>query len=203
MPAADRGFSIRRQDRTLVFRTALFSAERGSVLHSGIYNREMASILVSFAVAGLVAVILSRAYGTMPALSAVFLTVFVAGFLLLRWFVFRERYLEAVFDAEGRTVTVGLHGGVKDRPETIPFGKIERLLIRKKEIGIENPDGVAFVEKISAQHGTVIPGFGEEKVFYVLELSLSEGGSRTLFAGSRAEDALAAYDEIRGFSGLP
>ncbi|MDA8078008.1 MAG: hypothetical protein M0Z79_03610 [Nitrospiraceae bacterium] len=203
MPAGDRGFSIRRQDQTLIFRTAYFSAERGSVLHSGIYNREMASILVSFAAAGLIYMVLARSYGTTPALSAVFLAVFAAGFLLLRRFVFRERSLEAVFDAAGRTVTVRLHGTMKGRPEVIPFGKIERLLIQKKEFGIVNPDGVAFVEKISAQHGTVIPGFGQEKVFYVVELVLSDGGPHTLFAGSHVEDALAAYDEIRGFSGLP
>ncbi|MBI3592450.1 MAG: hypothetical protein HY099_03050, partial [Nitrospirae bacterium] len=40
-------YQIEIKDNVLVFRTTSFKAEKGSVLHSGIYNRELASSLAA------------------------------------------------------------------------------------------------------------------------------------------------------------
>ena len=193
------GYSITRRDDVLVLATGSFEAERGSVLHSGIYNREFASALTSFGLAGLVYLVLGLRYGKTLLTHAVVFVVFVAGFLLLRSLVFRDRLLEAEFDRRTREVRLSRTSGPRRRTEVIPMGRVERLRIDKREIGVENPDAVAFVEKISAQHGTVIPGFGEEAVFYSLQLVLTDGSIRTLYAGRGPEEALRVHEAVSGF----
>lgn len=64
---------------------------------------------------------------------------------------------------------------------------------------MENPDAVDFVQRISAMHGTAIPGFGEEKVSFLLKLILDDSTERVIYDDSNMEDVLSAYDEIREY----
>ena len=192
-------FSLERDDARLVFMTARFAPDRGSVLHSGIYNREFSSVLAAFALAGLVYFLLVLNFGKQGFFYAVFMVLFVAAFPLFRRYVFRERYLEALFDRGAAVAEIRTRGIRRKVLERIPFERIAGLRIETTKSGIANPDGVEFVEKISAQHGTVIPGFGEEKTFYSLILKFSGGRERTLFADRSMQDVLFVYDELKGF----
>lgn len=203
MQDAVRGYQSYVEADRMVFRTERFRAAKGSVLHSGIYNREFASALTAFGTAGIVYLVLVLRCGKTLLTHAVVLAVFVAGFILLRLFVFRERYLKAEFDRGAATVRITETRLLGDRTELIPMGGVERLRIDRTEVGVENPDGADFVKRISAQHGTFIPGFGEEEVFFALQLVLRDGTTRTLYAGDSMEDSMAAYEGIRGFLGLP
>jgi len=198
MSDAEKGYAIQRNDRGLVFRTTSFSAERGSVLHSGIYNREFASALAAFGAAGLVYLAIGLRYGKTLLVHAVVFAVFVSGFLLLRRLVFKERSLSAEFDRSAGLVRLRVTGLARVREDVVPLRLVQRLRIDRKEIGVENPDGTDLVRRISAQHGTVIPGFGEEQVFFVVRLVLTDGTARDLHAARKEAEALEVYEELRG-----
>lgn len=184
----------------LVFRTDRFMSGAGSMLHEGIYSREFASSLAAAAVGGLVSIAAAKSVG-MTALFFVFISVVVIFFPLLRTFVFRERSLEVVIDRSKGTAEIIRTGPVGDEREVIGFGGIDRLIIEAERNTADNPDAVEFVRKISAQHGTVIPGFGEEKTVYLLKLRLGDGGERLIFASEVMGEAVSVYDSMTGFIG--
>jgi hypothetical protein len=195
-------YSLSKDATTLVFRTTSFRADKGSVLHSGIYNREFSSVLASFASAGLAYFSLVRSFGKEPFFYPVFLFLFIVTFPLFRKFVFRERFLETVFDRSGAKATISLSWIRKNILESLPLTKITGIRIDTKKTEVVNRDGVEFVEKISAMHGTVIPGFGEETVFYSLKLRLADGTDRTIFADRDMRVVLSVHDEMKEFLNL-
>jgi hypothetical protein len=195
----DHGFSLDKDTTRLLFRTASFAPDRGSVLHSGIYNREFSSVLASFALAGLAYFLLVLNFGREVFFYAVFMVLFIAAFPLFRKYVFRERYLEALFDLAAAVAEIRLCGIRTRVLERMPLGRIAGIRIETTKSEVLNRDGAEFVQKISAQHGTVIPGFGEEKTFYSLILKYAGGGERTLFACRSMQDVILVYDEIKEF----
>lgn len=192
-------FSLSKNESRLVFRTANYSADKGSVLHSGIYNREFSSWLASFTFAGIAYFFLVMSFGKEVVFYAISLVLFIGTFPLFRTYVFREQFLETVFDREEAKAVVIRHGIRKKVLETIPLSDITGLWIDTQKTEIVNRDGVEFVQKISAQHHTVIPGFGEEKTFYSLKLKRAEKTDRTIFAESSMQDVISVYDEIKEF----
>ena len=90
-------------------------------------------------------------------------------------------------------------GITKRMRDSIPMRDIDNVLIEQKRSEIENPDAVEFVEKISSQHGMAIPGFGEEKTFFLLTLKLRDGTDRLIFADSDMQDVMRAHHEIKEF----
>ncbi|GAB4483359.1 MAG: hypothetical protein OHK006_04090 [Thermodesulfovibrionales bacterium] len=101
-----QGYTITEEDGGLVFRTQRFAADRGSVLHSGIYSRELASMLASFGLAaGLALLLFLGGRKTMAAYALVVLAL-VGSFPLFLRFVFREQYLETVFSAAAGTAEI-------------------------------------------------------------------------------------------------
>ena len=192
-------YRIEKKDGTLIFRTAHFTAERGSVLHRGIYSQEFASALSSLAIAGLAYMVVALNVKKGILANLVFLVVFVSGFLLLKRFVFRERFMEAVFDRTAGKTEISMVGITKKRTDSIPMKDIDNVLIAQKRSQIENPDAVEFVEKIASQHGMAIPGFGEEKIFFLLTLKLRDGTDRLIFADSDMQDVMRAHHEIKEF----
>lgn len=192
-------YSLAQDASRLIFRTTRFVADTGSVLHSGIYNREFSSVLASCALAGIAYFLLVMNYGKETVFYAVFLLLFIGTFPLFRTYVFKERSCETVFDRTAATVEIR-HAGIGSKVLlNKPLESIRGIWIDTKKTEVVNRDGVAFVEKISAQHGTVIPGFGEEKTFYTLKLRFTDGTEQTIFADSSVQDVIAAHDEIKGF----
>lgn len=200
--AGNNDYSIRYAGGTLVFRTTSFSADTASVLHTGIYNREFASVLASMALAGLVYTLLVVNYGRSLVAYAAFILLLVGGFVVFREFIFEARYLEAVFDKDGEVVIIAVGGLRKKTKDRIPLKSVTGVMLEKKKSEIENPDGVKFVEKISLQHGVVIPGFGEARISYLLKLNLSDGSDRLIYVAGEMKDALDAHEAIKGFLGL-
>ena len=184
---------------SLTFRTRYFDAGTGSVLHSGIYNREFSSMLASVAAAGLTYMALVNRGGSGWPAFAGLLGVALITFPLFRRYVFREQYLRTVFDKTQGRVSVfreGLYGRVV---EDFPLAEIGNVLIETKRTVVENTDGVEFVKKISLQHHTAIPGFGEENALYLLTLKLAGGRDLIIFAGESMEDAISAHAVIKKF----
>jgi hypothetical protein len=192
-------YSLSKNKSRLVFRTANFIADQGSVLHSSVYNREFSSWLASFTFAGIAYFFLVMSFGKEIVFHAVFMVLFIGTFPLFRKYVFREQFLETVINrAEARTVIIR-HGIRKKVLESIPTADITGLWIDTKKWEVVNRDGVEFVQKISAQHNAAIPGFGDEKIFYSLKLRSADGTDRTIFAERSMQDVIAVYDEIKEF----
>ncbi len=197
--AGDKGYSITKSDRLLTIRTARFSADTGSVLHSGIYNREFASVLASLAVAGFVYVVVVMNFKKTLVPHIAFVVIFVACFPFFRRFIFKERYMETVFDCSKAKAEIYVAGLMRRKTASIPLRDIVNVMIEPRKKEIENPDGVQFVEKISLQHGMAIPGFGEERLFFLLKLMLADGTDRVIYADVNMQDVIEAHGEIKDF----
>ncbi len=199
MAADKKRYETKRTVALLLFRTGHFSSERESVLHKGIYNKEFASALSSLAVAGLVYAALAIEHKRAILPHVVFAVIFIGGYPLFRMFVFKDRYLEALFDLSRGLAEISISGLTGKKKESLPLSAVKGVLIESRKIGVENPDAVEFVEKISAQHGTVIPGFGREKTFFELKLILADGSDRMIYADTQMQDVLDAHEEIKEF----
>lgn len=197
----EKGYEIETAGDRLVLRTPTFRAERGSVLHSGIYSRELAASLAGGALLFVVFVALILSGVRITALYVVpAVGLFVASFYVLRKAVFYEESLEAVFDRAAGAVTVTVRR-FPQRRESYPVSDVKG--IRKEHIVItpENPEGVEFVEKIALQHGTVIPGFGEVKEFHTVELEMADGRRVRIFSSRAEAEAAGVRDRIMEFMG--
>ena len=196
---ANRNYTIIIEEDKLIFATPTFRADPDSVLHSGIYNREFSSALSSAAIAGIVYMLVAFNTGNTIVRSLVFLLIFAGGFPFFRKFVFKEGLMEVVFNTAAGEAKIYTSWITKRLKETISVKNIKDISIESRKHEVENPDAVRFVQQISLQHGTVIPGFGEEKVLFLLKLHLSDGSERTIYADSNMQDVIAAHDEIKVF----
>lgn len=195
----NRNYIVRKEENKLIFATPAYRADPDSVLHSGIYNREFSSVLASAAAAGIVYVIVAMNTGNTLVRSLAFLLVFTGGFPFFRKFVFKESLLEVVFNTAAGEAKIYTSWITKRLKETIPVKNIHDISIESRKHEVENPDAVRFVKQISLQHGTVIPGFGEEKALFLLKLHLSDGSERIIYTDNTMQDVLSAYDEIKEF----
>jgi hypothetical protein len=192
-------YSLSKNESRLAFRTTNFIADQGSVLHSGVYNREFSSWLASFTFAGIAYFFLVMSFGKEIVFYATFMVLFIGTFPLFRKYVFREQFLETVIDRAEAKIIIIRHGIRKKVLETIPMANIKGIWIDTQKTEIVNRDGVEFVQKISAQHNAAIPGFDEETIFYSLKLRRADGTNRTIFAESSMQDVISVYDEIKEY----
>lgn len=181
-------YSIQVTQEELIFRTAHFIAERGSVLHSDIYNRELTSVLASMVTAGCAYVLLYSGLEKSLAAYIVSAVIFVCAFPLFRTYIFKGRYIEVIFSRRAEIAVILVAGLMNRKREILPLKNITGISVETKKADIENPDGVAFVEKISAQHGMSIPGFGEETLFFLMKLKLSDNSERLIYADTSPEN---------------
>jgi len=192
-------YIICKEEDRLIFTTPAYKVGPDSVLHSGIYNREFSSMLASAAVAGIIYVIAAMNSRNTLINSMVFVLFFAAGILFFRKFIFRESLMKVVFDAGSGEAKVYTTWITERLRETIAIDRIREIRIERIRHEVENPDAVQFIEKISAQHGTVIPGFGREKVLFLLKLFLDDGSERTIYSDDSMEDVISAHDTIKKF----
>ncbi len=175
-------YKLHIQPEGLIFKTSTFIAEKGSVLHSGIYNRELTSSMA----AGATLVGLGLIFADSIRLSLYFwgylLTAFVALFLAFRYLVFRDPLLVLEVDKKAGQVTVTTKRGLCKRAQTFPLTDLIGIDMGYSVSEPQNPDGVKVVEGIALQHFTVIPGFGQPTEFYTLRLLKTNGEGVVIFA---------------------
>jgi hypothetical protein len=178
-----KGYSLEENDNILVFTTASFRAEKSSVLHSGIYNYEFSSILSASFVCGIVYVLAAVKYRVSLDLLLVIVVLFITVFVLFRRFVFRDKSLKVVFDRSERSLKIYRPFIIGCRSEELSFEDIASVEVGSKSIALENLDAVRFVQKISLQHGSEVPGLGDEEEFVTLSLKLRDATERLIYAG--------------------
>lgn len=197
--SVERPYLLEMKNEDLVFRTQRFGAGRGSVLHSGIFNREFSAMLASTAAAGILLLALSLAGKRAVLHYLLVAAVLIGSFPLFRSFVFRERFLEATFSGRSGMTEIVVSGIVRRRVASLPRGSLRDLVVETERTKSGDADAVAFVERIAAQHGTVIPGFGKEQVRYRLMLTPMEGEGFLILADPSMEDVISAYEGIRSY----
>jgi hypothetical protein len=128
------------------------------------------------------------------------IAVFTVLFMALRKFVFYEEYLEACIDRAAGDIKLKVHRPFGDK-RRYDLAKLGEVATKRVEIEPQNPDGADFVVKIAAQHGTLMPGFGEKKVFYTVELAFEGRDRYTLYSSQDEVEAAELALRLRNFIG--
>jgi hypothetical protein len=198
----NKRYHINKQDDTLIFTTTSYKAEKTSVLHKGIYTKEFSSMLFASAT-GMFAYFIIRLISNETGLIHYIITIliFIVTFVGANSFIFNEKHLRVVFDRTNKTVTIIRYGIIRKNIEEIPFGNIESIKVGSRRFTPENIDGIRFVEKISLQHGSAIPGLGDEEEFVTLSLKLTDGSERIIYAGKIEDEPEIPLKEIKNFLG--
>ncbi len=192
-------YQIEIEKNMLVLKTMSFKAEKGSVLHSGIYNRELAASLTAGAIVLAIGFFLASRYrlGILHFIAS--LVIFILLFLFFRAYVYRKQVLEVVLDKKTSTVSFFLKNIIKRLKASYPLSEFSGFRQNHIAISPENPDGIQIVEKIALQHGTVIPGFGETVEFYTVELGFKNGVNEMIFSSKYKSKADDVVKKIKDF----
>ncbi len=192
-------YKLEINDDSLLFETASFKAERGSILHSGIYNRELASSLAASACITLLGFFFAGRVKP-DALSFVSaLSIFLALFLAFRTFLFRDVLLGVIVDKGAGAVKITVKNLLGTRGTTFPLTALEDIRQDYTTIAPENPDGVRLVEMISLQHGTVIPGFGKTLEFYTVGMEFKGGKSFIIYSSNEPSRVEHIHKSFKDF----
>lgn len=191
-------YQIEMKENVLVLKTNSFKVEPGSFLHSGIFNRELAS---SLAAGGIVS-LLGFFFAVYSKIKIVhFLTailLFAALFVILRLSIFREPILETVFDKNRKVITLSLKNAIGSKAQSFPLNELSGIRLNHVAVQPENVDGIKVVEKIALQHGTVIPGFGKIQNIFTVQLDIGDK-KRTVFSTGERQAAEAVITELKGY----
>ncbi|MBF0459359.1 MAG: hypothetical protein HQK99_15825 [Nitrospirae bacterium] len=191
-------YTLELISRSLIFRTTAFKALKGSVLHSGVYNREMASTFVAAGAAFsyFAAIALS---GHMKYIHYAVTAVLFAVFYPLSWlYIFRKPALAVFLDNDNDIAAIAIKGTLYKKRILKTLTQLKEITLRHVEIEAGNPDGVAFVEKIALQHGTVIPGFGAAQHVYTVELVFDDVSIAVYCSGDK-DKAIAVVSGFKNY----
>ncbi len=193
-------YHIKIDKNRLVFTTAFFRAEIESVLHKGVYTSEFSSMLTAslagaFTFLAIKSIVKETGFITI----LIIILVFISAFLGSRKFVFCDRVMRVVIDKCDKSVTIYHPGLFRNNPEKIPMQMIQGIYPGSRKFTPDNPDGIRFVEKISLQHGSYMPGLGEEREFITLSFKLSDNTERLIYAVRIEEEPDIPLKEIEQF----
>lgn len=198
-------YQLKTEDNKLIFRTSSFRAEKTSVLHSGVYTKEFSSMLFASAISILVYMISSVINSRSLIMRLIIVAlIFVAAFIGAHKFIFKDSFLEAEFNRTDNSVNIVRSGLIARKVEKIPFAAIKSIELGSRKFIPENMDGIDFVQKISAQHGSAIPGLSKTEEFVTLSLKLTDASERIIFAARHDDktygDTKALLNEIHNFT---
>ena len=197
---SNKGYEMKIMDHILEFTTPNYKAEKTSVLHSGVYTREFSSMLFASAICLTGFVILNRVETISLLLKTLFLIIlFIASFLGSRFFLFHEKKLIARFDKDRGILTLKIPRLIGHHHEEILFDNIEDIVIDTKRFEPTNIDGIRFVERISAQHGSAVPGLDQVEEFITLKLRLRDGSERIIYSAKIDIEPELPLKEIKDF----
>jgi hypothetical protein len=196
----DRNYKMTIKNDRLFFTTSSFTAEKGSVLHKGVYTKEFSSMLFASAVCIFAYLLI---YYTVSRIIYIHLLIiiflFVVSFLVSRAYLFRERVLELLIDKPNKNVRMSRSGILGKKPEDIHLDAILTVEVGSRTFTPENIDGIKFVQKISLQHGSEVPGLGDAEEFITLSLKLKDGTERIFYVGRIEDEPELPLNDIKNF----
>jgi hypothetical protein len=178
----EKPYSLIIEGDRLIFTTSFYRADKGSVLHKEIYNYELASMMTGIIICGALYVIIAFNFEVMIIHYIALVLLFMLLFILLRRSVFREKYLTLIVDRGSDTASLSTPGFFGEKKEEIRLSGIDDIEVGSVSVFPEDRDAARFVEKISRQHGSVVPGLADEAEFVTLSLRLNDGTERLIYA---------------------
>ncbi|MBF0328242.1 MAG: hypothetical protein HQL10_03730 [Nitrospirae bacterium] len=180
-------YSLASDGAVIRFSTTHFTAEKGSILHSGIYNKEMTASLAAGAVIFVLGFIFADKIKITFSSFFAFIGSFAALFLFFRTVALKDRLLTAEFDSFKKSLQITVKSVFGEKQRSYNFSDISVVVKNTLSLVPENPDGVQMVEKIALQHHTVIPGFGQASEFHTVSLALKSGEELMIFSSKNQE----------------
>jgi len=180
-------YFLKKESDKIVLKTTSFKAEKGSILHTDVFNQELAASFLAVACA--LAIIFFVAHTEWKIIHYIIaLLIFIILFPIFRLYLFRDSYIVTTIDKKNGLVTINLNRPILSKTITKPLKSLKDIKITLKKLKVENIDGIAIVEKIALQHGTVGTDFGKEEEFYNLVLEF-EDEAITIFTTHTKEKA--------------
>lgn len=195
-------YDLRTENNRLIFSTRSFRAEKSSVLHSGVYTNEFASMLAASAMAVVAYVAADSAEGVKHVRYLWTMITFIVSFVVSRIFIFRDRNLKVEFNRDSKTVEIIRPSLFFKKTETIPFSDIKAVAVGNRKFTPVNVDGIRFVQKISLQHGSAMPELSQEEEYITIALKLMNGSERIIYAGRIEHEPELPVNEIKRFIGM-
>jgi len=161
-------YTLKREEGKLIFITSSYRDEKGSILHEYIDNHEFASMMSAMIICGVAYVIIASNYDLHILHYISLILLFVLFFILLRRYVFKERFLKVVLDGNSGSAGIKTPLIFGERSEEIPLSDVDSVEIGSRKILPVDKDAEKFVEKIATQHGSVVPGLADEIEFVTL-----------------------------------
>lgn len=180
--------------------TYLYRAEKGSLLHSALMNREASSLIVASFFTGLLFAYYAMHFTVGRFQFIAFIILFGLLFIFLRMSVFKEKPLEVVFSPT--QVIIKYPSFIIKRVEIFGLNRVKSISIQKRILTIENPEGAEIVKKIALQHGTVVPDLTEPVELHLVELQLYDGTARVIYADRDKKRVNQLITELLRFAGF-
>lgn len=191
-------YELQIKDNLLTFSTSSFKAEKGSVLHSGIYNREMSASLAAGACLIAAGFFFALRYELTAYYFLISLIAFIGLFICFRTFLFKEPFLKIEIDKSVGDVKVSVSSFLKTKKAEYKLADISDVRVYTQVFEPQNVDGIKVVEHVALQHGTVIPGFGETKALYTVEFIFKDSTLGVYVSGDET-DAGEVAGKIKKF----
>lgn len=175
---AEGDFELLITSDSLVFRTASYRAERGSILSRAIFTPELASMMAALVAALLTFAALGGKGGAIQSAMALF--AFAVWFIVFRTVVFgKGKRLELRLDRQKNSAVLRVPFR---RQRVFGLDAISDVQGGAVDITPENPEGIKLVEKIALHHGTVLPDFDTPLRLYTVGLHMKDGGRIDIYA---------------------
>ena len=191
-------YELKIKNNIFTFSTSSFKAEKGSVLHSGIYNREMSATLAAGACIVAAGFFFALRYDLTVYHFLISLIVFIGLFISFRTFLFKEPLLRMAIDKSRGDITVSVNGFPRAKKAAYRIADISDVRVNTQVFEPQNVDGIKIVEHIALQHGTVIPGFGEIKRLHTVEFVFKDSTLGVYVSGDET-DAGEVAGKIKKF----
>lgn len=197
----NKPFQIDIRGDVLDLKTSSFKVEKGSVLHTDIFNRELAAMLSAGVIVTVVGIFAVMNFKVTAVHFVLAFILFGASFFILRTYIFNEPVLGAVFDKGKGTIDITIKRVFGEKKETYSIANVTGIRLEHVTMKPENPDGIKVVENVSLQHGTVIPGFGQAEDFYTAQLHLRDKDVM-IFSSKDKSETEKVIAEIKDFMRL-
>ncbi len=194
-------YNISINKGALIFTTTSFSAEEGSVLHSGIYSSELTSSLASGAVLVAIAIMLVL-IGVKVSISLILtgVVLFFGLMVLFRKYVFFEEIFRVEIDKSRGAVNF-FKKGFRSQRESVPLEKLRSIRWGVTLVVPENTDGIGVVKQISAQHGMPIPGYGETREVHSVVFEFKDERDIMVFSSEDQDEVDVVMEMMKNFVG--
>jgi hypothetical protein len=183
---------------SLTLQTFLYKAEKGSIIHTALMNREVTSLMVATILSGVLFVIYAMNFPLRVFELINFCILTGALFLFLRLRIFREKPLEVIFSRD--LVSIRYPSFIIKRVENFDLNQVKSISIKKEVFKIDNIEGARIVKQVALQHGTVLPDFTEPEEFFLLQMELQNGSRRVIYVDREPERISALLKELKKWS---